>query len=199
MREFIVRFVIGITALIVGWALGTWMTCGNNCAFDVSLFEAIGAWVSGLGVSVVAALYALHLRNFNLNREQYEAHRVAYLCSLRFEPRARGVWTHVHAEFNNNLNEPVFDLSSHIIEGSTIRRDNVTMPGRTWGWSLELSQFGITPQNDETVVRQAINANVKPKVAFMFTIRGYRFVRVSDKVYLHTKTPRRYLPATLDE
>ncbi|MCK0441289.1 hypothetical protein MUG78_17965 [Gordonia alkaliphila] len=39
---------------VCGWKLGTWSTCGEKCGFDTELFGAIGSWVGGVVIAVVA-------------------------------------------------------------------------------------------------------------------------------------------------
>lgn len=71
---------LGGTAVLVGvlgWAMGTWSTCGQRCGFDTALFSAWGGWVGGLATTAAFGITAYELvasrkREEKLNEQRAE-------------------------------------------------------------------------------------------------------------------------------
>lgn len=190
-----------IGGLALGFVLGMRAGCGNECGFDVALFEAIGTWVGGVGVALVAGYYTLSsnaarrseeaaakLRKAEKaeTRRAREARTLAVMCALRYQPLGdeNNGYTRVSIEFENKLEEPVFWPDIVLSDGTRLGgEDEQVFPERSWGKDTQLAKLEVeTKYPTEMAARKAINATGRDTVVFEFTIRGYRFARTGREI-----------------
>lgn len=101
-HPFIALGLAIVASLIIGWAVGTWTTCGPRCGFDADLFGAWGAWVGGLATTGAFVFTAHELVSSRRREEKMERLRAEevltkarqVLCHLwRYE---HGLWWYKH-------------------------------------------------------------------------------------------------------
>jgi hypothetical protein len=202
------RLILGgvAAATLVGGAVGGFFVgmnagCGTACGFDVALFEAIGTWVGGVGVALVAGYYTLSSNAARrteeaaakLRKEEKaeakrarQARALAVMCTLRYEPLGdtENGFRRVSIEFENKLDVPVFWPDIVLSDGTRLGgKDEQVFPGRSWGKDSQLAKLEIEAKYPtELAAREAINATGRDTVVFEFTIRGYRFARTGRKI-----------------
>lgn len=197
--------ITAIAALVVGVGLGyllaTSITCGEGCVFNVALFDAVGTWVSGLGVSAVGGWFTLNANaarraekaaRERAEKDEREAARLrearilAIMCTLRYQPLGdpQNGYERVSIEFQNKLEEPVFWPDIVLSDGTRLGgEDEQVFPSRAWGKKTQLAKLEIEAKYPtELAAREAINATGRDTVVFEFTIRGYRFARTGREV-----------------
>lgn len=182
--------IVGLAAgIAIGWWIGAAATCGATCRFDVSLFEAIGTWTGGVGISAVAGFYVLYRTHRDradaLAQVEHEATAAARECALRFVPKGddENGFHKVHIEFENKLDERVYDVRIRI-DGKYVKEDRQVAPGRAWGTSVESSAIGGLSgsyPNAEALHAALKSENASP-VVFIFTIRRFVFQRIGREV-----------------
>jgi hypothetical protein len=182
--------VVGLAAGIsIGWWIGAAAACGTTCRFDVALFEAIGTWIGGLGISAVAGFYVLYRthrdRADELAQAEHEATASARECALRFVPKGDALngFQRVHIEFENKLNERVYDVGIRI-DGKYVKQDRQVAPGRAWGTSVVSSAIGGLNGSypNEEAFHAALKGEKVSPVVFTFTIRHFVFERTGREV-----------------
>lgn len=184
-----------VVALTIGWTLGSWSTCGSRCSFNVALFDAVGTWVGGVGITTVGGLYVWRRNRREDQLATEAAWRDAYMCTLRSSPLEwDNTWSRVQVEFTNQLREPVTEVSMHLIGGTTLRHDKLVAPGRLWGHSFSFADLNLAPCQDEPGARTLIKREVRPKLVFVFTLRGNQFLRSGKELFHYDKAPPCLLP-----
>lgn len=194
--------VIAVVALVIGlvsgWWFGSQSACGPACGFDVGLFEAIGTWLGGVGVSAVGAWYTLSRRHADreaaAEREaarkeaaEREIRVLALMCTVRFHPLrdAQNGYDRVHIEFENTLEEPVLWPHLWTSQGLDLGTDEQVWPTRCWGKETTLSSLGLDASYPtEKSAREALNSEGRSAVIFEYTIRNLRFARTRNNVAL---------------
>ena len=191
----LLTYVLLVATAVASWWLGAWSACGSDCSFDTALFEAIGTWVGGVGITTVGGVYVWLRNRSDSERQTTEAWRVAYMCTLRCRPLWRaGAWSKVQIEFTNHLLEHVTDVEVHLVGGATLRTDKVVAPGRTWGDSVPMDGLGLVAPTDEQEARALVNSEVRPRVVFVFSVRGHRFLRSGSELFHYDDAPTHLLP-----
>lgn len=186
--------VIAVTlliGLIIGWGLGTWSTCGAKCSFNVTLFDAWGTWVGGVALAAASLIFTTSQAMATKRQIRAQAMSTAILCKLHTRPSlSDGRLGKVVFSFDNKTPLPVQHVSAHLEGGSTFREDLHVEPGRTWGFRVPPGELGL-PLNEvtEDEARQLVRTVVRPKLVFVFTINGHRFVRRGGQVYSFETAP----------
>lgn len=186
-RSMAIPLIVGgLLGLAVGWGLGAWTACGATCRFDISLFEAIGTWVGGLGAIAVAVIGGLYARRRRRDAEERRdadlvdaAWRAATLCPLRIVLIGNDIGGYQKAEIRlrnrsgTDMAWPVITLDG--VPGKTI---SILKPGRKWTIPLPLAGIG-SPQDrkDRGKTRRLVRDALEERLHADFTVGGLRFRR----------------------
>jgi len=197
---FIVAAAAGLLAglsvgTVLGAALSTWLTCARGCEFNVALFDAIGTWVGGVGVSLVAGAFAFLTVRRNTRRAQQIEQGIALMCTVRVRPLLRnGAATDkVAFEFTNRVEEPVYRPSISVLGAGKLAEDRVVASGRTWGTSTTYSHLGLTTPTTVHEARALVAREIRPMTMFEFHVRDRTYIRIGGDLRLANRSNRKAL------
>jgi hypothetical protein len=188
----LVSVLAAFLALTVGWALGTWATCGASCRFDVDLFGALAGWIGGLATAA-AAWFVAYQFGESLRDADAAALAVARMCALRIRPIAlnNGRYAGASVTFTNRTSSPVTDVIVGY-KGKLARRSppsiaSLVDPGANpWGFKLMFADHRLpgvsagemtSPGQVDAEVRRTLN-KLKNDLEFEFGIGRRRYRRV---------------------
>lgn len=186
-RKMAIPLIVGgLLGLAVGWGLGAWTACGATCRFDISLFEAIGTWVGGLGAIAVAVIGGLYARRRRRDAEERRdadlvdaAWRAATLCPLRIGLIGNDTGGYQKAEILLR-NQSGMDMACPVItlDGTPSQTIGILKPGGKWTIPLSLTKIG-SPQDrkDRGKTRRLVRDALEEKLHADFTVGGLRFRR----------------------
>ncbi|WP_277959288.1 hypothetical protein [Frigoribacterium faeni] len=201
MRNWGLLVLVAVVAVVLGiasgWAISTQLICGNECVFNVALFDAIGTWAGGVVLVVLGAGYAF-FRTRRHDREamedaENESHSLASDYPVRYRPLGseQHGFDRVSIVLEKKQSRRLFGVELIRSDGMVVARTAQIIGGRGWGDKLALTDLGLKERYPTAkAASEAIRRDATQASFFAFTINGFRFKRAGAEVTL-LKRPKR--------